>query len=124
MRIGKKTNVQDGSVVHVDSRQFPTIIGDEVTIGHKALIHGCTVGSCTLIGMGSILMDGVQVGDECLVAAGSILTPGKIYSSGKLIRGIPAREVRDLTQQEKNEIRYSADHYVELAAKYLKNSLG
>lgn len=127
IRIGARTNIQDLTVVHVThdgpytpDGGIPTIIGDDVTVGHKALIHACTVGDRCLIGMGAILMDGVVVEDEVIVAAGSLVSPGKRLEARSLYRGSPARRVRDLTATEIEQLQYSAEHYVRLKDSYLE----
>ena len=104
IRIGDYTNVQDGSVLHVTNGRFPLTIGARVTIGHKALLHGATIGNDCLIGMGAIILDGVEVGDGCVVAAGALLPPGKKYPAGHLIKGAPAKAVRELTVDEQKEM--------------------
>ena len=123
--IGKATNIQDGSVLHVTHNKnqehpgFALIIGKQVTIGHKALLHGCTIGNQVLIGMGAIIMDGVIVEDKVVVAAGSLVTPGKRLKSGGLYKGQPAKFVRELTTQELENLAYSAEHYVRLKNNYI-----
>ena len=104
IKIGDQTNVQDGSVLHVTNGRFPLTIGARVTIGHKVLLHGCTVGNDCLIGMGAIILDGVEVGDGCVVAAGALLPPGKKYPAGHLILGSPAKAVRQISAQEKIDL--------------------
>lgn len=104
IKIGDYTNVQDGCILHVTNGRFPLTIGSRVTIGHKALLHGCTVGNDCLIGMGAILLDGVEVGDGSVVAAGALLPPGKKYPPGSLILGSPAKAVRQLTEKEQAEL--------------------
>lgn len=99
IKIGKNTNIQDLSILHV-TQEDPVLLGECITIGHNVIIHGCSIGNNTLIGMGSTLMDGVKVGENSLVAAGSLLTPGKHFPSGTLIKGAPAKVVRDLNTQE------------------------
>lgn len=116
--IGARTNVQDGTVIHIESGQYPTIIGEGVTIGHKALVHACTIGDNCLIGMGSIILDGAVIEDNCLVAAGAVVTPGKTFPEGSLILGSPARAVRELSDEEIEGFRASAAHYVELAKRH------
>jgi len=111
IRIGKNTNIQDNSVVHICDK-YPTIIGDNVTIGHNAIIHACTIGNNTLIGMGSIILDGAEIGKETIIGAGSLVTPGKTIPSGVLAMGSPARVVRELTDVEKENLQKSADAYV------------
>lgn len=128
IRIGKRTSVQDGSVLHVthagpyNPDGFPLTIGDEVTIGHKVMLHGCTIGSRVLIGMGAIVMDGAIVGDEVVIGAGTLVPPGKVLESGYLYVGSPARQVRPLTDKEKDYFKYTAERYVDLAAAYLQDT--
>lgn len=112
--IGKNTNIQDGSVIHV-AKDNPTIIGDNVTIGHKALIHGCKIGNNTLIGMGAIVLDGAEVGEYTLLAAGSLVPPNKKIPSGVLAMGSPAQVKRELTNEEKENLLKSALKYIETA---------
>lgn len=116
--VGARTNIQDGSVVHIDSKRFATHIGQDVTIGHKALIHACTIGDNCLIGMGSIILDGAVLPPDSMVAAGSLVAPGKTFAPRSLILGSPARIVRELTDAEVAAIQRSAEHYVELAARH------
>jgi carbonic anhydrase/acetyltransferase-like protein (isoleucine patch superfamily) len=118
IRIGEKTNIQDNSTVHVDSRKFPTIIGDEVTIGHNAIIHACEIGSRALIGMGAIILDGAVIPEESMVAAGSVVPPGKTYPPRSLLMGSPAKAVRVLESKELAWLAHSADHYVALSKTY------
>jgi carbonic anhydrase/acetyltransferase-like protein (isoleucine patch superfamily) len=103
VRIGDYTNVQDGCILHVTHDRFPLSIGKRVTIGHKALLHGCTVGDDCLIGMGAILLDGVEVGSGSVVAAGALLPPGKKYPPNSLILGAPAKVARALKPEEQKE---------------------
>jgi carbonic anhydrase/acetyltransferase-like protein (isoleucine patch superfamily) len=123
--IGARTSVQDGCVLHVThDGQFspggiPLIIGTDVTVGHRAVLHACTIGNGVLVGMGSILLDGVVVEDHCLIGAGSLVPPGKRLTSGGLYVGTPARRARDLTESEIAWLRYSAAHYVRLKDEYL-----
>ena len=123
--IGKRTNVQDNSTVHVthDSEYSPggyaTSIGDEVTIGHQVIVHGCRIGHRCLIGMGSIIMDNTEIGSCTIIGAGSLVTEGKTLEGGYLWVGRPARRVRALTEEEIERISYSANHYVELKDRYL-----
>jgi carbonic anhydrase/acetyltransferase-like protein (isoleucine patch superfamily) len=118
IRIGEGTNIQDRCVVHVSTGTHPTQIGDHVTVGHGAIIHGCTVGDLTLVGIGAVILDGAVVEEECVVAAGSLLPPGKRYPSGSLIVGSPALVKRQLDPQERAQIRRSAEQYVSLAHKH------
>ena len=112
--IGENTNIQDGCVVHVGN-DIPTVIGKNVTIGHKALIHGCTIGNNTLIGMSSIVLDGSKVGEYTLLGAGSLVPPGKEIPSGVLAMGSPAKIIRELSDIEKENIVKSALKYIETA---------
>ena len=120
IEIGRATNVQDGTVLHVthDGPYSPggraLLIGEGTTIGHQALLHACTVGDYCLIGMGAIVMDKVVVEDECMIAAGAVVPPGKRVSSRTLWRGNPARPVRELSQEEVRQLHYSAEHYVRI----------
>ncbi len=124
IRIGARTNIQDGSVLHVthDSRfnpgGFPLIIGDAVTVGHKVMLHGCEIGHHCLIGMSSVIMDGAVIEPHVILAAGSLVAPGKVLTSGWLWRGSPARKVRALTDEEMEYFDYVADNYARLAAQY------
>jgi carbonic anhydrase/acetyltransferase-like protein (isoleucine patch superfamily) len=119
IRIGKRTNIQDGCVLHVARRTLPLIIGDEVTVGHNVTLHACTVGNRCLIGMGSVVMDGAEVGEESIVGAGSVVTQGTIIPPGSLVLGSPGAVKRQLTDDEKRNIRDSANHYVGDIESYL-----
>lgn len=112
IRIGARTNIQDLTMVHVLSKKHGTTIGDDVTVGHHVVLHGCTVGNRVLIGMGAILMDGVTVGDDCIIAAGALLTPGTNIPSGHLAVGSPAKVSRPLKEDEKAFLKQSALNYV------------
>lgn len=114
------TNVQDGCVLHVDPG-YPLTIGKGVTVGHRAVVHGCTVGDNTLVGMGSILLNGCVIGQDSLIGAGSLIAQGKVYPDGVLLLGRPARVVRDLTPDEIEHTRKRALGYVE-KLKAFKNS--
>lgn len=126
IRIGKKTNIQDLTMIHVTNRDAPkpaaTVIGDEVTIGHKVIVHGATIGNRCLIGMGSILLDGVVVEDDCIIGAGAVVTMGTRIPAGHMAYGNPAKVVRPLTEAEKAFLPKSAEHYFRLAQKYLSFS--
>ncbi|HEY9119178.1 MAG TPA: gamma carbonic anhydrase family protein [Marinobacter sp.] len=125
IRIGNRCSIQDGSVLHITHASdfnpggYPLTIGDDVTVGHKALLHGCTVGSRVLVGMGCIIMDGAVVEDEVIVAAGCLVPPGKTLESGYLYVGSPCRQARALTDEEKTFFRYTASNYVKLKDEYL-----
>jgi len=120
IRIGQRTSVQDGCVLHIthagpfNPDGFPLLIGDDVTIAHKVMLHGCTVGSRILIGMGSIVMDGAVIEDEVIVGAGSLVPPGKVLESGFLYVGSPVKQARALTDKERAFFTYSAANYVKL----------
>ena len=113
--IGENTNIQENSTVHNDFG-IPTIIGDNVTIGHNCIIHGCTINSNTLIGMGSIILNGAEIGENTIIGAGSLVTQNKKIPSGVLCMGSPAKVVRELTEEEINSIKESAEHYVDMAS--------
>lgn len=119
IRIGARTNVQDNAVVHVTGGKASTTIGDDVTIGHLALIHGCTIGNRCLIGMGSILLDGAVIEDECLIAAGTLVPPRMRIPSRSLVMGRPAKVVRVLEAADLEHIREAATLYVGYARGYL-----
>ena len=112
IRIGARTNVQDNAVVHVTGGQAATSVGDDVTIGHMALIHGCTVGNRCLIGMGSILLDGAVIEDDCLVAAGSLVPPRTRIPARSLVMGRPAKVIRVLSPADLEHIREAGALYV------------
>jgi carbonic anhydrase/acetyltransferase-like protein (isoleucine patch superfamily) len=123
--VGDNTNIQDGSVLHVThygkftTRGYPLTIGKGVTIGHRAVIHACTVGDYCLIGMGAIIMDDAVLEDYVMLGAGSLVPTGKRLESGHLYVGAPAKLVRPLTAEEKEFLEYSSEHYVELKNAYL-----
>jgi carbonic anhydrase/acetyltransferase-like protein (isoleucine patch superfamily) len=119
IRIGARTNLQDHVIVHVLSTGgAATILGDDVTIGHRALLHGCAVGNRVLVGMGSVVLDGVEIGDDCLIGAGALVTPGTKIPPGRLVLGNPARVVRELRDDERAGLLTSAANYVGYAAEY------
>jgi carbonic anhydrase/acetyltransferase-like protein (isoleucine patch superfamily) len=125
IRIGARTSIQDGSVLHVthDGPYAPggreLIIGDDVTVGHRAVLHACTIGNACLIGMGSLILDDVVTEDFVMIGAGAIVTPGKRLESGGLYVGSPARRIRELKQSEIEFLTYSAAHYVKVKDNYL-----
>jgi carbonic anhydrase/acetyltransferase-like protein (isoleucine patch superfamily) len=112
VRIGARTNVQDLTLVHVMRDTHPTIIGDEVTIGHSAVVHGTTIEDRCLIGMGAILLNGSRIGTGSIVAAGALVPEGMVVPPGSMVMGVPARVRRQLTEQEDGSIRWYADNYV------------
>jgi carbonic anhydrase/acetyltransferase-like protein (isoleucine patch superfamily) len=115
--IGEQTNVQDGAIGHSDPG-FPLIIGARVTVGHQAILHGCTLKDDCLIGMGARILNGAVIESDCLVGAGALITEGKTFPPGSLIVGSPARVLRPLTDGEKQALRVSAEHYAQKAAYY------
>jgi carbonic anhydrase/acetyltransferase-like protein (isoleucine patch superfamily) len=120
IRIGARTNIQDSCVVHVTSNTHPTIVEDEVTVGHRVVLHGCHVESGCLIGIGAILLDGVRVGSRSLVAAGSLVTPNTHIPPNSLVMGSPAKVKRDLTPQELVHLDRSWRNYVDLKNMYIR----
>lgn len=124
--IGDGTNVQDGSVLHVThagkftNQGYPLTIGKGVTIGHRAVVHACTVGDYCLIGIGAIILDGAVVEDYVMLGAGALVPPGRKLESGHLYVGAPAKQVRPLTDAEKEFLEYSAQQYIQLKNQYLK----
>jgi carbonic anhydrase/acetyltransferase-like protein (isoleucine patch superfamily) len=115
--IGRGSNIQDGSVLHADVGK-PLTIGDFVTVGHQVMLHGCTVGDESLIGIGAIVLNGAKIGKGCLVGAGSLVTEGKEFPDGSMILGSPARVVRQLTPEQLEGLRKSAQHYVTNAQRF------
>lgn len=120
--VGERSNIQDNSVAHT-SRNCPTILGDDVTVGHKVTLHGCTVGNNCLIGMGAILLDGCEIGDNCIIGAGSLVGQGRKIAAGSLAVGTPARVIRSLTEEDLIHIRGFAERYVALQARYRSGGL-
>lgn len=118
IEIGARTNIQDGSVVHVTRKAWPTRIGEGVTIGHMALLHGCVIESHAFIGMGAMVMDGCIIEEEAMLAAGAMLTPGKRIPKGELWVGRPAKFMRNLTNEERASFHASAEGYASLGAEY------
>lgn len=115
--IGQGSNVQDGSVLHADVG-LPLVVGDNVTVGHKVMLHGCTIGDETLIGIGAIVLNGAKIGKNCVVGAGALVTEGKAFPDGSMIIGSPAKAVRQLTPEQMEGLRLSAKHYIENAQRY------
>ncbi len=118
IRVGARTNVQDGTIAHATRGVSQTTIGLECTLGHRVILHGCTVGNQCLVGMGSILLDGVEIGDHSFVAAGSLVTPGKKYEPRSFLVGSPAKRVREVTERELQMIDQSWRTYQALAQGY------
>lgn len=117
--VGANTNIQENSVVHVDTNS-PCIIGKNVTIGHGAIIHGCSISDNVLVGMGAIILNNAKIGKNTIIGAGSLITQGKSFPEGVLILGNPAKVVRELTDDEIKSIQKSADNYVNLSKRYKK----
>jgi gamma-carbonic anhydrase len=115
IQIGNRTNIQDGSILHV-ADQYPLIIGNGVTCGHRAIVHACSIGDRVLIGMGAIILDGVQIGPDCIIGAQALVTKGSKILPGSLVIGSPAKVLRPLTDLEKTSIGLLADKYVNVAA--------
>jgi carbonic anhydrase/acetyltransferase-like protein (isoleucine patch superfamily) len=118
IRIGKRTNIQDHSVLHVTRMKCPLKVGDEVTVGHRVTLHGCTLGNRILVGMGAIVMDNAVIEDDCIVGAGSLVTQGTTVPKGSLVMGSPARVVRALKAEELEFLKKSAANYVGDSVKY------
>ncbi len=123
--IGARTNIQDGSILHESHTSeffpgYPLVIGDDVTVGHKALLHACTVGNMCLIGMSATVMDGAVLGDYVIIGAGSLVPPGKQLESGYLYVGSPIKQVRELNEKERAFLEYSARHYAKLKDQHFK----
>ncbi|MBY4597026.1 gamma carbonic anhydrase family protein [Ottowia caeni] len=114
MSIGEGSNIQDLTVMHAD-RGLPLTVGKHVTVGHKVMLHGCTIGDESLIGIGAVVLNGAKIGKNCLVGAGSLVTEGKEFPDGSMIMGTPAKVVRQLTPEQIEGLRASAKHYVENA---------
>ncbi len=123
--IGARSNIQDGSVLHVTHKSSynpegnPLVIGEDVTVGHKAMLHGCTIGNRVLVGMGSILLDGVIVEDDVMIGAGSLVPQNKRLESGYLYLGSPVKQIRPLKETEIEGLKYSANNYVKWKDEYL-----
>lgn len=117
IRVGRRTNIQDACVLHSDPG-FPLTLGEDVTVGHKAMLHGCTIGDGCLIGIGAIVLNGAKIGKHCLVGAGSLVTEGKEFPAGSMIFGSPAKAVRQLSAEQLDGLRLMAHHYVDNARRF------
>jgi carbonic anhydrase/acetyltransferase-like protein (isoleucine patch superfamily) len=115
--IGEGSNIQDGSVLHSDHGS-PLTVGRRVTVGHRVVLHGCTIGDESLIGMGAVVLNGAKIGKHCLVGAGSLVTEGKVFPDGSLIVGSPAKVVRPLSPEQQEGLRQSAEHYIANARRF------
>ena len=115
--IGQGSNIQDGSVLHADVGK-PLVVGENVTVGHQVMLHGCTIGDESLIGIGAVVLNGAKIGKNCLVGAGALVTEGKEFPDGSMIIGAPAKAVRELTPEQIEGLRQSALHYIENARRF------
>ncbi len=115
--IGKGSNIQENSVLHID-RGHPLVLGENVTIGHQVMLHGCTIGDNSLVGIGAVVLNGARIGKNCLVGAGSLVTEGKEFPDGSLIMGSPAKAVRQLSAEQIEGLKMIAQHYVDNARRY------
>ena len=115
--IGAGSNIQDASVLHADIGQ-PLVVGERVTVGHQVMLHGCTIGDGSLIGIGAVVLNGARIGKGCLVGAGALVTEGKEFPDGSMIIGSPAKAVRELTEAQQQALVASAKHYVENARRF------
>lgn len=126
IRVGARTSVQDGAVLHITHASdynpdgYPLTIGEDVTIGHQACLHGCTLGNRILVGIGATVLDGAVVEDEVIIGAGTLVPPGKTLTSGYLYMGSPAKPARELSEKERSFFRYTAGNYVKLKDDYLQ----
>lgn len=120
--IGKRSNIQDNSTIHLYT-EYPVVIGDEVTVGHNVILHGCSVGNGSLIGMGATVLDGVEIGEAVFVAANSLITPGQRIPPRSFVMGSPARVIREIKEEELKMLKESAAHYVRKAQLYLQRSV-
>lgn len=115
--IGARSNVQDNAALHADP-QFPCTVGEDVTIGHAAVVHGCTVGAGTTVGMGAVIMNGATIGENCLIAGGAVILEGAEIPAGSLVAGVPGKVRRELTDAEREHVTKGAEHYLMLSAKH------
>ena len=123
IRIGEKVSIQDNCVCHVDSTRGPLIIGNEVTVGHRAVLHGCQIGNLSLIGMGAVILDDVKIGENCIIGAGSVVAPKTEVPARTLMVGVPAKPAREITEDDMKIIKAGVDEYFNLSRKYLDQSI-
>ncbi|MDF1535527.1 MAG: gamma carbonic anhydrase family protein [bacterium] len=123
IRIGSRTNIQDGSILHVTTDRFPLEIGDRVSVGHGAVVHGCTIHEECLIGLGSRILDGATIGTGSIVGAGALVTEGQEVPPGQLVLGVPSRVIRTVSEKERDRILRTAAHYVKLKDTYINSGL-
>ena len=121
LTVGRNSNVQDGTVVHAD-HGFPVVIGENVTVGHQVMLHGCTIGDGSLVGIQAVILNGAKIGRNCLVGAGALVTEGKEFPDNSMIIGSPAKAVRELSPEQAERLRHGALHYVDNAKRF-KNGL-
>src|SRR5262245_56584028 len=121
IRVGEETSIQDNTVIHVTHGRNATLVGSRVTVGHSVTLHGCVIRDRCILGMGSTILDNAEIGERCIVGAGARVTPGAPHPAGTLAVGAHARPKRDLTREELEWIEFSAQHYVELARKYVSS---
>lgn len=119
VRVGARSNLQDGVVVHVENGQWPTVLGEEVSVGHGAILHGCTIGPRCLIGMGAIVMNGAEIGEGSIVAAGAVVREGFVAPPRSLVAGVPAGIKRSVSEEEYRRVVLTAEHYLEYKTRYL-----
>ena len=117
--IGKGSNIQENSVLHID-RGHPLVLGENVTIGHQVMLHGCTIGDNSLVGIGAVVLNDARIGKNCLVGAGSLVTEGKEFPDGSLIMGSPAKAVRQMSPEQIEGLKTFGQHYIENSARYKK----
>ena len=117
IRIGRRSNIQDASVLHADIGK-PLTVGEDVTVGHKVMLHGCTIGDGSLIGIGAVVLNGAKIGRGCIVGAGALVTEGKEFPDGSMIIGSPAKAVRELNTEQRQGLVWSAQHYIENARRF------
>lgn len=123
VRLGARSNLQDGVIVHVENGEWPTVLGEEVSVGHGAVLHGCTVGAGSLVGMGAVIMNGAVVGEGSIVAAGAVVREGFQAPPRSLLAGVPARVKREVTADEADRIRRTARRYLEYKSRYLAGAV-
>lgn len=116
--IGSNTNIQDASVIHVDA-EHPVHIGENVTVGHKVMLHGCTIGNNSLIGMGAIILNGAQIGNNCIIGAGALVTENKIIEDNSIVMGSPAKVVKQVSAEQAEMLKLSAKHYSDKIKEYI-----
>ncbi len=119
IRIGDGSNIQDNSVVHTDWG-FPTTVGRNVVVGHKVILHGCTIGDDVLVGMGATIMNGVEVGDECIIGAGAVIPEGKVIPPRSIVMGVPGKVVKEVSDEQVEKIRRNAEDYQKAIGRYLR----